>query len=266
MMKRVTIFLIGLLSIASCTDVHEYSPNQIHDNESPRDLNKKNLERLMRSVPDDTLTILFSGDSQQFYDEVDLFVDKVNQIPDVDFVLVAGDISDFGLLQEFKWITSRLDELERPYFGVIGNHDVVANGEAVFKRMFGPLDFAFVYDSVKFLLHNTNGREYRSDNVPDIAWLQNEMAPQNGVTNFVAVSHVPPFSGDFNPSLEDAYAGLFRATKGFLASLHGHIHAHEDGFPYDDGVRYITSYAFQQRSLVVLRIVKDTIHKEILPY
>ena len=83
--------------MSGCSDAFEYSPNQIYDNDSAHGLNDKNLLRLKAAHVDDTLTIVFSGDSQQFYDEVDGFVKTVNQIPDVDFILVAGDISAIPL-------------------------------------------------------------------------------------------------------------------------------------------------------------------------
>lgn len=266
MTRSVQIIVLIIAILSGCSDNLEYSPNQAHDRNSPKDLNHFNLSKLKASTPDDTLTIVFAGDSQQFYDEVDLFVDRVNKIEDADLIFIAGDISDFGLLQEFEWIAERLETLEKPYFGVIGNHDVVSNGEMAFKKMFGPLDFSFVYDSIKFILHNTNGREYLTANVPDLAWLREQVIPDAEVKNFVAVSHVPPFSGDFNPALEEHYTALFRSTPGFLLSLHGHIHQHTDGFPYDDGVRYITSYSFEQRNLLVLRIVSGVVLKEIVPY
>ena len=266
MMRSLGIFILVIAILSGCADSYEYSPNQAHDRDSPKNLNHYNLGKLNASVPGDTLTIVFAGDSQQFYNEVDLFVERVNNIADADLIFIAGDISDFGLLQEFEWIAERLAELEKPYFGVIGNHDVVSNGEMVFRKMFGPLDFSFVYDSVKFVLHNTNSREYLSGNVPDLTWLQEQFVPEPGVKNFVAVSHVPPFSGDFNPDLEAGYTALFRRTPGFLLSLHGHIHRHTDGFPYEDGIRYVTSHSFEQRNLLVLRTFSGTVSKEIISY
>ena len=214
MIRLVPIFLLLFFFLSACSDSLEYSPNQIHDDDSPTELNYKNLAKLKESEEDDTLTIVFAGDSQQFYDEVDRFVNRVNQIADADLIFIAGDISDFGLLQEFEWVAERLADLRKPYFGVIGNHDVVSNGEEVFKHMFGPLNFSFVYDSVKFILHNTNSREYLGTKVPDIGWLQHELEPEAGVKNYVAVSHVPPFQGDFNADLEEGYTSLFREAPG----------------------------------------------------
>lgn len=266
MIRSACLVLIAAALLAGCSDAFEYSPNQIHDNNSPKDLNEKNLRRLQAAGPGDTLTVVFAGDSQQFYDEVDLFVRKVNSLSDVDFVLIGGDISNYGLLQEFELIVARLDRLKSPYFGVIGNHDVVANGEEIFRRMFGPLDDSFVYDSVKFILHNTNSREFHSPNVPDLAWLAGELTPAPGIEGFVAVSHVPPFDADFDPALIGGYTSLFRDTPGFLLSLHGHTHSHSDGYPYGDGIRYITSDSFERRSFIPLKFASGTFRKELVTY
>lgn len=265
-MKNFLFLLIGL-SIISCDNV-EYSPNQLFDSDTPRDLNRKNLDRIARLASDDTVTIAFVGDSQRFYDEVEDFVDKVNEIDNVDFVFLAGDITDFGLLAEYEWIVDSFNKLHMPFIGVVGNHDVVANGEGVYNKIFGPVDFSFVYDSIKFVVHNTNSREYYGERVPDIEWLRNEMKNEadSPFKHIIGVSHVPPTDGDFNPKLVQPYADLLASTPGFLVSLHGHIHAHTDHYPFNDGIRYITSYAFNQRNFLLLKIVNGEIIKEEIPY
>ena len=261
-----TLLFAVVVTLTGCSEYHEYSPNQVSDHNSPQDLNKKNLLKLNETPKDDTVTLAFLGDSQNFYDEVDPFVDKVNQIPAIDLVIIAGDISDYGLLQEFEWIYERLTGLNKPFIGVIGNHDLVASGELVYRKMFGALDFSFVYDSIKFIVHNTNSREYLNGNVPDMEWLGKELKPITGVQHYVGVSHVPPFSGDFDPAKETAYSDLLAKTPGFLVSLHGHIHRHTDAYPYDDGVRYITGPSFAQRNFVLLKISSGTISKTLIDY
>jgi 3',5'-cyclic-AMP phosphodiesterase len=265
-MKKIIIVSVILL-VGACNNF-EFSPNQTFDRNSPRDLNAVNMARLAELPVDDTITIAFVGDSQRFYDQVERFVKKVNTISQVDFVLLAGDISDFGLLNEFEWVHKRLSKLAKPYIAVIGNHDVIANGENVFRRMYGPLDFSFVYDSVKFIIHNTNGREYPSREVPDLTWLEQELnaEPSDGVKHYIAVSHVPPTDGDFKQQLIEPYTALFRSTPGFLVSLHGHVHNHTDGYPFSDGVRYITSFSLDQPSFVLLKIKGNVILKEIIEY
>ncbi|GGH21399.1 phosphoesterase [Dyadobacter endophyticus] len=245
----------------------EFSPNQVSDKDSPRDLNSKNLIKLFANPTDDTVTVVFVGDSQRWYDELDRFVEKVNTLDDVDLVLLAGDVSDFGLLQEFEWVTGRLGHLKKPYIGVVGNHDLIANGEKVFTRMFGPTDFSFVYDSVKFICHNTNSLEYSNRKVPDMTWLSRELSGTEDAAYIVTVSHVPPFSPlEFDRELAESYPLLLSRTPKMLLSLHGHVHQHLDFYPFEDGIRYMTSYAFNQNAFVLLKMVNGRVFKSIVGY
>jgi 3',5'-cyclic-AMP phosphodiesterase len=265
-MKKLFALLVFI--VAGCENF-EYSPNQVFDNDTPKNLNEINLARIASSVSsDDTVTIALVGDSQRFYDEVDDFVDKVNQMPSVDFVFLAGDITDFGLLSEYEWIHNSFSRLHAPYLGVIGNHDVQANGEEVFARMYGPLDYSFVYDSIKFIVHNTNGREYIDKPVPDIDWLTNQIKSENSgaVKYFVAVSHVPPTDADFNQTLVQPYIDLFASTQGFLVSLHAHVHKHTDAYPFNNGTRYISAFAFDDRTFLLLKFYRGTLTKHKINY
>ncbi len=253
--------------LSSCLETFEYSPNQVFNSETPTGLNATNIARLDTLPKDDTITVAFVGDSQRFYDELDTFIDTVNAIPSVDFILLAGDITDFGLLSEFELIEERLSRLNKPYIGVIGNHDAQAKGDQVFKRMFGPLDFSFTYQQVKFVCHNTNSKEFEDGNVPDMQWLSAQLVRSDSAKYFIPVSHVPPFSADvFNQNLEASYTDLFARTPGLLVSLHGHVHEHQDGYPYDDGVRYMTSYSFDQESFVLLKIYSGQVEKILVDY
>jgi 3',5'-cyclic-AMP phosphodiesterase len=197
---------------------------------------------------------------------VEQFVQKANTLASIDFVILAGDITDFGLLKEYKLIDRMLSKLDKPYISVIGNHDVLAHGEEVYKHMFGPTDFSFVYRDVKFIMHNTNGREYPEGNVPDMTWLKQEFADDDMAKFYIAVSHIPPFDPDFDSTLVQPYTELLSNRSNVLVSLHGHIHKHKDGYPYEDGVRYITSYSFEQKSFLLLQIVNGELIKTIIDY
>ncbi|MBC7487363.1 MAG: metallophosphoesterase [Cytophagaceae bacterium] len=77
------------------------------------------------------MRFIFSGDSQRFYDELKNLATKANSLPKVDFLILAGDITDFGLLQEFIGINDKLKGLNFPYMAVVCNHNLTSNGSAI---------------------------------------------------------------------------------------------------------------------------------------
>lgn len=260
-------FVVWILALSGCRDTFEYSPYQRFDRDSPVDINAKNIERMLAMSPaDDTLTIAFVGDSQRFYDELEWFVNRANQIDELDLVILAGDVSDFGLLEEFELVYERLEQLRVPYITALGNHDVLGRGVSLFERLFGPVNFSFVYHNIKFVVHNTNSMEFPGTPIPDLVWLSQELVPGDHFNHFLLVSHVPPYDFAFSTELETEYAGLLSDTPNLLASLHGHAHDHYDGYPYQDGVRYMTSYAFKQRAFILLKIIHGEVLKAEISY
>lgn len=270
MKLRLLILFLFPFFLLSCKKF-EYSPYQLKptgDAPIPLKLNSGNMEKLQQSTStaDDTVTFLYVGDSQRFYEELDDLVAKANSIPSLDFLVLAGDITDFGLLQEFEWIQKRLERLRIPYFCAIGNHDLTAQGARIYEKMFGQRNFAFNYLQYKFLFHDTNGREHNFDGTaPDIPWLAQQMEDQMSKW-FVGISHVPPYDVDFDKNLEKPYSSLFRSNPNFILSLHGHLHTTLDAFAYNDHVRYIVCNAIDSREAVVIQLIQGNIIKQTITY
>lgn len=255
-------------ALLSACNKFEASPYATTVPEMPEKVNLANMARLAANEPndDDTVTIVFTGDPQRFYEEQEAIVDKANSIPNVDLFILAGDISDFGLAQEFMWLHERMDQLTMPWFAVVGNHDLQANGALIFQQFFGPLDFSFTYKGYKFLFHDTNGREYGNNgSVPRIDWLDAQMddpAPQH----FIAVSHVPPFNGDFDPVLVQPYYAQLGSDERTILSLHGHTGSHVDEHLYGDHVRYIVCNAMYWPKFLLLKIHQGEVVATELDY
>lgn len=266
MLKRVVIFILFLTAFQSCNTM-EYSPNQAFDSNTPQNLNIKNIEKLVNTEGDDTIRFVLTGDSQREYTYSKKLVETINRIPNVDFVFLAGDISDFGLLQEFEWVNEIFSKLKMPYIGVIGNHDLVANGEAVFKRMFGDLNFNFVYKGVKFVCYDTNSREREfNGNVPDLKWLAEEMKPQEGVSAYISVAHVPPTGGDFDQNLIEEYIQIVNGSPNTLASLYAHNHSQSIFYPNGQNIPYIVTDAIEHRKFILVEIVNGKLTYHDIEY
>ena len=255
MIKKL-LYLLFCLSIISCNS-DEYSPNQVFNRKTASNVNANQIALLNQKTPSNNIRIAFSGDTQRSYAAARDFVAMVNARNDIDFVMLNGDISDFGLLAEFDAIYDIYAKLKVPFISVIGNHDLVANGKDIYKRMFGPLNFTFTYGNVKFVCHDTNSREYNFDgSTPNINWLKENLKLSNGVTQLVAVSHVAPFGGDFDPALAQPYKTLFNQTQNLIASLHSHNHSkletlYQTG---NTGVPFIITNAIFERAYTIINI------------
>ena len=249
-----------------CLGCHsfEFSPEQTFDNNSPTNLNAAGLAKMNSNVPkDDTIRFVVTGDTQRSHDEVEIMIRKINSIANTDFVIIAGDLSEFGVLQEMEWVAKEFKKLNAPYVAVIGNHDLVAKGSEVFRRMYGDLNYSFVYRGIKFVAHDTNGREYNFNGlVPDIGWLTKELQPQAGVTGLVTISHVPPNSLDFDTKLETTYQTLFARTPNFLASFHAHTHTYSE-FGYDgSNVPFIVTATPANNEFLLVKIINNKLSYE----
>ena len=257
--------VVVALFVASCENLIEYHPSEIRLDESEKNLTQKNLERLMAQNPGDTIRILQMGDTQRFYDHIQDFYASAMQQKNIDFMLHLGDITDFGMAQESKWVHGILKKLPYPYITVVGNHDLLANGRKVYEQMFGPLNYYFDYGGIRFILIDANSREYNFNGViPDIKWLKSTLAPAS-VKKAVVVSHIPPFDGDFDPNLEQDYVQSLRDSKKVSLSLHGHQHRSSVTTPYGNDITFVVSNSMKGRSYFILEIWKEGFRvKEII--
>ncbi|WP_045689254.1 metallophosphoesterase family protein [Hymenobacter mucosus] len=248
---------IGLAGLSSCQWV-EYSPNQTYLPVAERAQTARNLARLREtaSPSTDTVRFVFIGDTQRFYDETERFVQSVNQQRGIDFVFVAGDISDFGLTREFRWVHQRLQQLRVPYLTVVGNHDLVGNGRAIYQAMYGPLNYTFRYQGTQFVCLDTNGREYGfNGRVPDVDWLHTQLQDTVGTRRSVVISHVPPMDEDFDSTLVAPYTAAVRQYGPRLAlHLSAHVHRFTAGQPYHDGITYLTTYSLAKHRYHIITL------------
>ncbi|WP_299821307.1 metallophosphoesterase [uncultured Pontibacter sp.] len=255
---KLLLVILTYFSASSCDDLFEYHPNQIRLDSDERNLTATNLERLQKQQPGDTLRLIVMGDTQRFYDDAVDFVKSANsRFQDIDFVIHQGDISDFGMTQEHKWVQDILKDLKWPYLTVVGNHDLLANGSKVYQQMYGPLNYSFTYGHTKFVMVDTNGREYSfNGKVPDINWLAKELAPQQGEVwqQAIVVSHVPPYDADFDRKLEASYHHALAQSNMVSLSLFGHIHNWNTDYLYDNKILYHGTTTVKNRGFTYLKV------------
>ncbi|MDA3904813.1 MAG: metallophosphoesterase [Bacteroidales bacterium] len=260
------LLLISIFINVACESMFDYSSYVIDFEGKDKDVHQTNIDRLLRKDGNDTIRIAFTGDSHRFYDELEDFVNAVNSLNEnnpIDFVVHVGDISDFGLPQQYLWGNSYLLNLDYPYFVVLGNHDLVGNGGMAYNEMFGEFNFSFIYQNIKFVFVNTNSREFNfNGNVPNINWLNVQLQPGDDFENAIVIFHVPPMDGDCDPRLEEDFHSAIAKYDNVIFTIHGHSHNHEIYTPYVDSIPYINVYGVQYEKFNIINIIDDTFEIE----
>ncbi|MGN1216088.1 MAG: PQQ-binding-like beta-propeller repeat protein [Candidatus Cryptobacteroides sp.] len=80
-------------------------------------------------------------------------ISDINGRGNLDFVMVAGDLTDFGTDEELAAVRNMLDSLDRPYYVVPGNHDAKwsESGCNTFRKVFGYETFEFLCKGWRFV-------------------------------------------------------------------------------------------------------------------
>lgn len=91
-----TVLVVGLaMSLVACKELFQYSPHEIRLLAHEKNVNARQIAQIASLPAKDTFRFIVMGDTQRFYEEVEDFVQEVNHQPDIAFVVLAGDISDF---------------------------------------------------------------------------------------------------------------------------------------------------------------------------
>lgn len=159
-------------------------------------LNEVNLSRIKETeaAAGTTFKIALVSDTHNYYKELDQLIKTINSRGPYSFVIISGDITNLGLLEEYEKTRDFLNELRFPVLVAVGNHDLIANGDKIYPRMFGKSDFTFTYKNVDFIFFDNNNWE-NSGVAPDKGWIERQLS-QSTASEKVLVAHVPPDDRD----------------------------------------------------------------------
>jgi predicted phosphodiesterase len=206
-----------------------------------KNMNVKNIMRIEDACKNKaTIRFAFISDTQYHYDETEAFVNAVNQRNDIDFVIHGGDITEYSMTGEFLRIRDLMNKLHVPYIALTGNHDCLATGRDIFRRVFGPEDFSFLAGNIKFVCLNTNSLEFDyAENVPDLDFMKKQADDSRpAYEKTVIVMHAAPFSNQFDGQRVYDFQQQLRNYKGLQFCLHGHNHGLTIDDFFEDGVIY----------------------------
>jgi len=156
-------------------------------------------------------------------------VNDINTIDSIDFVILSGDITEFGSDNELEEAKTIISKLNKPWYIIPGNHDSKwsESGNNSFVRIFGCEEFTFEAGGYRFI-GTASGPNMRMAPglVPheQIVYLDSVLGHmQNPVQPIIFVNHYP-----LNNSLSNWYKIIDRLKKrNIQATLLGHGHTNK---------------------------------------
>ncbi len=160
-------------------------------------------------------------------EDLERSVKDINQQSDIDFVILSGDVTEFGSDEELATAKKVLDELSIPLYVIPGNHDSnwSESGANTFRKVFGGETFYFKHKGYAFM-GTTSGPNLRMSpgQVPreNLVWMDSIFANvHNPEMPLIFINHYP-----LDTSLNNWYEVTDRLLK-YNTQLalcgHGHV-------------------------------------------
>lgn len=264
MIGKKAIWLLITVALMSCDPWFAYSPYESNVEESYRETNRKNLERIAALSDGDSkpFKIALLADPHYHFGKLEEAIAHINRNPEYVFAIVAGDITENGLMQEYVYFHETMSNLKIPYLAVIGNHDYLANGERVFDQMYGPLNYTFVFNETRFVLFDNNTIE--SEKEPDFEWVAEQLVNNGDVDHVIPISHVPPYDVQME-KYRNLYHELLIRNRIDL-SVHGHRHDFSLEKVFGDSIQYLTISSPQKRTYTALTVSPTGVEVQKIAY
>ena len=269
--------------LAGCNMI-QYHPYECHF-DGDRHLTQKNLQQIESLRLGPTFRFAFISDTQRCYDDTDDVVAHINARGDIDFVLHGGDMTDFGLTDEFVWMRNSLTAFQMPWVSIIGNHDYLGHGEYIYQEMFGDLNYSFTVGHVRFEMINTVALELDySTPIPDFDFLEREVnyidsvnvVHPDSIAQTVFVMHSRPFDEQFNNNVNKPFDRYLHFFPGMTADaegahlrsfcLNGHNHHTQTLDLFDDGILFYGICNIHKRQYYVITISNNDYEIETVDF
>jgi predicted phosphodiesterase len=161
------------------------------------------------------------SDSHQNYDDLDEAISCINNSP-ADFLTHLGDFTNQGYNIEYDMFVSRMKNLNLPHIQIMGNHDTLAKGKALFNRIFGYYNQSFDYGGYRFIIFNNNKLDYYYHNGVDWNWLKQKVT--STTLPIVLMNHINTENHDYFTAEDlQKYHAIVDGSNVRLV-LHGHQH------------------------------------------
>ena len=158
-------------------------------------------------------------------DDLERTVKDINSQKDIAFVIVSGDVTEFGAHEELQTAKNILDKLTIPFYVIPGNHDSnwSESGNNDFLKIFGSETFSFDFNGYHFIgMASGPNMRMGPGQIPkeNVEFFKAEMVKLSKDKPVIFVNHYP-----LNDGLNNAFEVLnvlHRHNVKLLLCGHGH--------------------------------------------
>lgn len=202
----------------------------------------KNIKVLENSDIKSDFVFAVIGDNKNSISTFGKIIKRINQDPEIKFVINTGDMVFDGNLIKYNFYLKQIKQLNVPLLTVPGNHDVADNGVENYLKIFGPLYYSFHLDQAYFIILN-NSNEKEVDPF-QMEWLKNELKNSQSYKFRFVFMHVPLYDprvenqpGHSMKNIDNAKQLLqlfkqYEVTMFFTGHIHGYFSGNWDGVPF----------------------------------
>lgn len=248
------LFIIwAALALTGCLALRD-SPYSDSLERPERDLNTSNLQKIGSIEEDGVVRIAVFTDAHQNYGDLDRVIGEVNATAGVDFSVNLGDITNSSYNAEYDRYLESATHLDRPFLTLIGNHDSIGAGPALFRKAFGPSNYTFESEHVRFVFWNSISWENEADFDPD--WLIDTVAASTKPA--VIFTHIPLDDQErFDDALRARFAEM-AASNRVIAVLNGHNHVYQ--YVNTAGTVFLQAPRVEETKWLLFEVRTDGMH------
>ena len=257
---RKLLILASCIAITSCEEMTAFSPYDAKTLQ--RNQNVKNISEIQgEQMNADSLVFIALTDTHSGYSDLRAAVKTINEMEGISFVVVCGDITNWGLAKEFDDYFGVINRLNIPFITVIGNHDYLSSGKLIYNKMFGLTNFYFDIGNYRMVIFDNVVWE-NGNQSPDFDWFQGALTVPEGMTG-IACFHIHPWDLQLDKGHADRMREIIE-NKSVALSLFGHGHDYKEEEAKNQ--KYLMVPDISMRNMTKITLVRNVAKVELLNF
>ena len=169
----------------------------------------------------DSSRYVVMGDNRDGYDTFDTIIAQVDTIKPL-FVIDNGDLVFSGKPNQYRLFDHTVSGISTTLCTTLGNHDIRADGRALYTKLYGPAYYSFDFGKSHFVFLDSSPGWTQEQAISEAqySWLASDLHKAQGKDIFV-VTHVPPVDPRTGITTNDlpSYVDKLKTDKGAIETL-----------------------------------------------